>query len=89
MAHLFVSKASYYFYYEQLSPEAKKIYDATYDYTYTAYGALVANSRGETNRCVCAGCNMALHYLYQQCGLKDIDVEGAGSVYGGESGPHA
>lgn len=59
------------------------------DYTYTAYGAFVANSRGERNTCVCAGYAMALHYLLQQSGEKSIYVVGYAGGPDGQRGQHA
>lgn len=52
------------------------------DYGYTAYGALVANSRGEPNTAVCDGYTYAYQYLLQQAGIEAVRVAGyAGDSY--------
>ncbi len=54
--------------------------DGAFDYGYTAYGALVANSRNQTNTCVCDGYSYAYEYLLQQAGITCTRVGGyAGS----------
>lgn len=54
---------------------------ATSDYGYTAYGALVANSRGEAHTAVCDGYTYAYQYLLQQAGIMAVRVAG----YAGDS----
>lgn len=53
-------------------------YDANgdYDYGYSAYGALVANSRGQEHTAVCDGYSYAYEYLCQQAGLTVTRVGG-------------
>ena len=46
------------------------------DYGYTAYGALVANSRGEAHTAVCDGYTYAYQYLLQQAGIEAVRVAG-------------
>ena len=54
--------------------------DGAFDYGYTAYGALVANSRNQANTCVCDGYSYAYEYLLQQAGITCTRVGGyAGS----------
>ena len=42
------------------------------DFAHTAYGALVANSRGDKNTCVCDGYSQAFIYLCQQAGIEGV-----------------
>ena len=44
------------------------------DLAHTAYGALVANSRGEANRAVCDGYSYAYEYLLQKAGIRSTVV---------------
>ena len=46
------------------------------DYGFTAYGALVANSRGEANCAVCDGYSYAYAYLLQQVGIPAMRISG-------------
>ena len=50
--------------------------DGAFDYGYTAYGALVANSRNQANTCVCDGYSYAYEYLLQQAGITCTRVGG-------------
>ncbi len=50
--------------------------DNSYDYGYSAYGALVANSRGDANTAVCDGYSYAYEYLLQQAGITATRVGG-------------
>jgi len=50
--------------------------DSAYDYGYSAYGALVANSRGQWNTAVCDGYTYAFQYLCQMAGLTVTHVSG-------------
>ncbi|MGN0361590.1 MAG: transglutaminase domain-containing protein [Bilifractor sp.] len=47
-----------------------------FDFGYTAYGALVSNSRGQANTCVCDGYSYAYEYLLQQAGITCTRVGG-------------
>lgn len=48
---------------------------------HTAYGALVANSQGQSHFAVCDGYSLAFEYLLQQCGIECVVVAGnAGST---------
>ena len=47
-----------------------------FDYGYTAYGALVENSRGEAHTAVCDGYSYAYEYLLQQAGIMATRVGG-------------
>ena len=64
-----------------------------YNYAHTAYGALVSNSFGAANTCVCDGYSQAFTYLCQQVGLEATTIIGIGeSLYDGEvvsGGGHA
>lgn len=73
---------------------------ATYDYevcekniaadlAHSAYGALVANSRGEKNTCVCDGYSLAYVYLCQQAGLEAAVLTGFAGEDEKSSGGHA
>jgi len=53
--------------------------DGAFDYGYTAYGALVANSRNQANTCVCDGYSYAYEYLLQQAGITCTRVGGYAS----------
>ena len=58
--------------------------DMVFDYGYTAYGALVSNSRGEACTAVCDGYSYAYEYLLQQAGITATRVGGmAGEAEGG------
>lgn len=50
--------------------------DQSYDYGYSAYGALVENSRGQANKAVCDGYSYAYQYLLQQAGIDAVRVGG-------------
>ncbi|MDO4623517.1 MAG: hypothetical protein Q4B22_11260 [Eubacteriales bacterium] len=63
--------------------------ESAYDYGYSAYGALVANSRGEANTCVCDGYSYAYEYLLQMAGIPVTRVGGMGGTSGETAGPHS
>ncbi len=55
---------------------AKEYAEGLSDYGYTAYGALVENSRGEACTAVCDGYTYAYQYLLQQAGIEAVRVAG-------------
>lgn len=59
------------------------------DYGYTAYGALVANSRGEANTAVCDGYSYAFEYLCQQAGLEVTRITGKAGASTESMGGHS
>ena len=59
------------------------------DIAHTAYAALVANSEGQPNTCVCDGYSAAFQYLLQQCGITACIVMGSGGDSYDEMGGHA
>ena len=59
------------------------------DYGYSAYGALVENSRGADSCCVCAGYALAYEYLLQQAGIPCIYVAGLAGPDSGSWESHA
>ncbi len=59
------------------------------DLAHTAYGALVANSSGVQNSCVCDGYSLAFEYLCQQAGLEATVVPGKAGASEEEAGGHA
>ncbi len=59
------------------------------DLAHTAYGALVANGRGEKNTAVCDGYSLAYLYLLQQAGLEATVLLGVGGESKLTAGPHA
>lgn len=59
------------------------------DLAHTAYGALVANSRGNKNTAVCDGYSYAYLYLLQQAGIDASMVYGYGGTDEKNSEPHA
>ena len=59
------------------------------DYAHTAYGALVANSRGEANTAVCDGYSLAYEYLLQQAGLEAAVIIGNAGNTASDAGGHA
>ena len=61
---------------EMLADEELRAEMEYVDYGFTAYGALVANSRGEANRAVCDGYSYAYAYLLQQLGIPVIRYAG-------------
>lgn len=56
---------------------------------HTAYGALVANTEGVPNNCVCDGYSLAYEYLCQQAGLEATVVPGRAGANEEEAGGHA
>lgn len=74
----------------------KLIHLCTYDYevleqdlsdkAHTAYGAIVANSRGTANYCVCDGYAQAYLYLLQQAGIEGAVVIGMAGNAGADGG---
>nr|WP_027870327.1 hypothetical protein [[Eubacterium] cellulosolvens] len=63
--------------------------DFTYDYGYSAYGAMVANSRGQQHTCVCDGYTYAYMYLLQQAGIVAIRVGGRAGDNAETARPHS
>ena len=61
--------------YDQVLAAEEQSEDSS-DYGYTAYGALVANSRGEAKTAVCDGDTYAYQYLLQQAGIEAVRVAG-------------
>lgn len=59
------------------------------DYGYTAYGALVANSRGEANTAVCDGYSFAFEYLCQQAGITAMRITGQAGSSPDQMGGHS
>lgn len=59
------------------------------DLGHTAYGALVQNSSGKKNCCVCDGYSHAFVYLMQQCGLNACLVSGVAGSDEASAGGHA
>ncbi len=59
------------------------------DLAHTAYGALVANSRGAKNTCVCDGYSLAYVYLCQQAGLETAFLCGMAGSDKQTAGGHA
>ena len=59
------------------------------DLAHSAYGALVANSRGDKNTCVCDGYSLAYVYLCQQAGLDAVFLCGMAGANEKEAGGHA
>lgn len=76
--------------YETMDADAENAPD---DYGYTAYGALVENSRGQACTAVCEGYSQAYQYLCQRAGLTVAQVSGqagsAGSDGSAEMEPHS
>lgn len=60
-----------------------------FDYAYSAYGALVANSSGEPNKAVCAGYAAAYEYLLQKEGIVALVVGGNAWSQSEPAGPHS
>lgn len=73
---------------ETLADETTAAGDVT-DYGYTAYGALVANSRGEANTAVCDGYSYAFEYLCQQAGLTVTRITGMAGTSADNMGGHS
>ncbi len=59
------------------------------DLAHTAYGALVANSRGDANTAVCDGYSLAYEYLLQQAGIECTFVGGSAGDNEATMGGHA
>ncbi len=59
------------------------------DLAHTAYGALVANSNGDANTCVCDGYSLAYVYLCQQAGLEAAFLCGMAGNDEATAGGHA
>ena len=59
------------------------------DLAHSAYGALVANSRGDANTCVCDGYSLAYVYLCQQAGLEAAFLCGMAGDNEQSAGGHA
>ena len=56
---------------------------------HTAFGALVRDSWGNANHCVCDGYSLAYEYLLQQCGIDAIFIGGKGGMSPLSMGGHA
>jgi hypothetical protein len=63
--------------------------DSSYDYGYSAYGALVANSGGQPHTCVCDGYSYAYEYLLQQAGIMATRVGGRAGDNAETAGSHS
>ena len=77
---------------ECLSSQDREI--SYYNFAHTAYGALVENSQGQPNTCVCDGYSAAFCYLCQQVGIEASTVVGVGGNFNpdgtkGQGGGHA
>ena len=59
------------------------------DLAHTAYGALVANSRGEENCAVCDGYSYAYEYLLQKAGIRSTIVAGRAGETEETAGSHS
>lgn len=59
------------------------------DLAHTAYGALVANSKGKPNYAVCDGYSLAYVYLLQQAGLEAAFIGGEAGDDFSSTGGHA
>lgn len=59
------------------------------DLAHTAYGALVANSRGEANSAVCDGYSYAYEYLLQKAGIRSTIIAGRAGDTEETAGPHS
>lgn len=59
------------------------------DLAHTAYGALVQNSSGQANTCVCDGYSLAYVYLCQQAGIEAIFMGGVAGNTELDAGGHA
>lgn len=59
------------------------------DLAHTAYGALVANSRGDANSAVCDGYSYAYEYLLQKAGIRSTIIAGRAGDTEESAGPHS
>lgn len=59
------------------------------DLAHTAYGALVANSRGEANAAVCDGYSYAYEYLLQKAGIRSTIIAGKAGDTEETAGSHS
>ena len=59
------------------------------DLAHTAYGALVANSRGVENSAVCDGYSYAYEYLLQKAGIRSTVIAGRAGDDEADAGPHS
>lgn len=59
------------------------------DLAHTAYGALVANSRGDANSAVCDGYSYAYEYLLQKAGIRSTIIAGLAGDTEESAGPHS
>ena len=59
------------------------------DLAHTAYGALVANSRGQENCAVCDGYSYAYEYLLQKAGIRSTVIAGRAGDDEDSAGPHS
>ena len=59
------------------------------DLAHTAYGALVADSSGNSCYAVCDGYTLAMEYLLQQCGIEVAFIGGLAGTSEQDAGGHA
>ncbi len=59
------------------------------DLAHTAYGALIANSRGEANCAVCDGYSYAYEYLLQKAGIRSTIITGLAGDDEASAFPHS
>ena len=59
------------------------------DLAHTAYGALVANSRGDANSAVCDGYSYAYEYLLQKAGIRSTIIARRAGDTEESAGPHS
>lgn len=62
---------------------------ASFDLSYSAYGALVADSRGDANTALCDGYTYAYQYLLQQVGIPVVRVTGKAGKSADDLQPHS
>ena len=62
---------------------------ASFDLSYSAYGALVADSRGDANTALCDGYTYAYQYLLQQVGIPVVRVTGQAGKSADDLQPHS
>ena len=62
---------------------------ASFDLSYSAYGAVVADSRGDANTALCDGYTYAYQYLLQQVGIPVVRVTGQAGGSADDLQPHS